>query len=655
MAMTMSGDTEMHISSSPDISPQTPTMTPSPPLREMSRSLSLESEEGIFSSPQPALAVGHSESSKRVTSESRSPSLVNERQASADAQDNGRVLDDNRHPFSSSQVTTTPTVTRQLEPPRSLSTQSKSTIILPRINTQSPLIRPRPGPTSTTTGMSVGFGLEAFKLSSPAAISQTRPHLQPWPLSKGVSLPPVHTLHLHSHFNSQSPDDTLQQPVQSDTIATRSHGRHGSFNLARPQHQRLASLPSIHMRERDDLYPTPTSVAPHSRLPASASAFTRQSDVHVHPYPIPPHRRYPSVDSTRLPTHAQYVHPMYQAPPPPPSLPSSQLLGTETRHAANRPKLQIHPYAHPKNDPRYFSAGSMSSGITSGMQPTPSQVSSSSTTVQSMYQTPMTGYGRDRMFQSPSSGISPGGFKAPRKRADDAQLGILNEVFERTAYPSTEERDVLAKRLGMTSRSVQIWFQNRRRAVKVDAQSAIQRAEAEVQAQIHIRGEHPLKHARSSTEHTNVQRTGGHTSMDIKQTMGSASAAAGIGFQPSAVVDGTLAQSGAGHVRGHSDGSPFSSHTRSRSVRDVWGCRADMSQPQLHPQPLALPHDLVSLQHRPIAQMCTHAQHGHVGEQQQQQQHFGHTTNSHRTDRSDEYPRDETVSGGMSAGRQVKR
>ena len=41
--------------------------------------------------------------------------------------------------------------------------------------------------------------------------------------------------------------------------------------------------------------------------------------------------------------------------------------------------------------------------------------------------------------------------------ADDVQLQILMSVFERTPYPSTEEREALARKLGMTSRSVQIW------------------------------------------------------------------------------------------------------------------------------------------------------------------------------------------------------
>jgi hypothetical protein len=41
--------------------------------------------------------------------------------------------------------------------------------------------------------------------------------------------------------------------------------------------------------------------------------------------------------------------------------------------------------------------------------------------------------------------------------ADDSQLSILLDTFERTSYPSTEEREILARQLGMTSRSVQIW------------------------------------------------------------------------------------------------------------------------------------------------------------------------------------------------------
>ena len=48
--------------------------------------------------------------------------------------------------------------------------------------------------------------------------------------------------------------------------------------------------------------------------------------------------------------------------------------------------------------------------------------------------------------------------KKKRKRADAAQLKVLNETYARTAFPSTEERAELAKKLDMSARSVQIWL-----------------------------------------------------------------------------------------------------------------------------------------------------------------------------------------------------
>lgn len=47
--------------------------------------------------------------------------------------------------------------------------------------------------------------------------------------------------------------------------------------------------------------------------------------------------------------------------------------------------------------------------------------------------------------------------KKKRKRADAHQLKVLNEVYARTAFPSTDERQELARKLDMTPRSVQIW------------------------------------------------------------------------------------------------------------------------------------------------------------------------------------------------------
>ncbi|RKP24831.1 PRD class homeobox transcription factor PRD10b, partial [Syncephalis pseudoplumigaleata] len=49
-----------------------------------------------------------------------------------------------------------------------------------------------------------------------------------------------------------------------------------------------------------------------------------------------------------------------------------------------------------------------------------------------------------------------------RRRANNMQLNELEIVFQRTFYPSTAERHELARKLGMTPRRVQIWFQNQR-------------------------------------------------------------------------------------------------------------------------------------------------------------------------------------------------
>jgi hypothetical protein len=48
--------------------------------------------------------------------------------------------------------------------------------------------------------------------------------------------------------------------------------------------------------------------------------------------------------------------------------------------------------------------------------------------------------------------------KEKRKRADARQLDALNKMFAITAFPSTEQRNQLAKDLDMAPRSVQIWL-----------------------------------------------------------------------------------------------------------------------------------------------------------------------------------------------------
>ncbi|KAK9322532.1 hypothetical protein V1517DRAFT_133164 [Lipomyces orientalis] len=63
--------------------------------------------------------------------------------------------------------------------------------------------------------------------------------------------------------------------------------------------------------------------------------------------------------------------------------------------------------------------------------------------------------------------LSP--LKPKRKRATQHQVNRLNEVFQQTFFPSTEQRLELSRELGMTPRTVQIWFQNRRQGWRAES------------------------------------------------------------------------------------------------------------------------------------------------------------------------------------------
>lgn len=68
----------------------------------------------------------------------------------------------------------------------------------------------------------------------------------------------------------------------------------------------------------------------------------------------------------------------------------------------------------------------------------------------------------------------PGGFpldqdqgnKKKRQRTNPDQLAILEQIFQTDKMPSQQTRIQLADQLGMSSRRVQIWFQNKRAKVK---------------------------------------------------------------------------------------------------------------------------------------------------------------------------------------------
>ncbi|GAM20270.1 hypothetical protein SAMD00019534_034450 [Acytostelium subglobosum LB1] len=67
---------------------------------------------------------------------------------------------------------------------------------------------------------------------------------------------------------------------------------------------------------------------------------------------------------------------------------------------------------------------------------------------------------------APSCSSSSSAYKKKRQRTSPEQLAILEQIFETDKMPSQQIRMRLANQLGMSSRRVQIWFQNKRAKVK---------------------------------------------------------------------------------------------------------------------------------------------------------------------------------------------
>ncbi|KAJ3233383.1 hypothetical protein HDU81_002316 [Chytriomyces hyalinus] len=58
--------------------------------------------------------------------------------------------------------------------------------------------------------------------------------------------------------------------------------------------------------------------------------------------------------------------------------------------------------------------------------------------------------------------------KKSRFKATEAELPILSAVFEKNPFPSAVLRQKLADRLGLESKQIQFWFQNRRATLKIN-------------------------------------------------------------------------------------------------------------------------------------------------------------------------------------------
>ncbi|KAF9074998.1 homeobox domain-containing protein [Rhodocollybia butyracea] len=66
----------------------------------------------------------------------------------------------------------------------------------------------------------------------------------------------------------------------------------------------------------------------------------------------------------------------------------------------------------------------------------------------------------------PPAGHLSAGQKKPRTRHSQAQIKALNELYERDEHPALDLRTQLAERLGMETKTVNSWFQNKRASSK---------------------------------------------------------------------------------------------------------------------------------------------------------------------------------------------
>ncbi|KAI5190329.1 hypothetical protein NECID01_0921 [Nematocida sp. AWRm77] len=69
----------------------------------------------------------------------------------------------------------------------------------------------------------------------------------------------------------------------------------------------------------------------------------------------------------------------------------------------------------------------------------------------------------------------------PRKRTSKEQLEVLEKTFETNIKPDATLRKTLATKLGMTPRSVQVWFQNKRAKVKNEKHIQKEKPKEEIQ------------------------------------------------------------------------------------------------------------------------------------------------------------------------------
>ncbi|KAF8268640.1 hypothetical protein EI94DRAFT_1727283 [Lactarius quietus] len=210
----------------------------------------------------------------------------------------------------------------------------------------------------------------------------------------------------------------------------------------------------------DQRYPSGRAYNPHRASPSSHLPDPRQLAPLPDRYQSSP---YYSHDSQAQPTASEMRSPHVYSPAGYPHLQSLTHTHTHTSpplpSSSGRGSMPVATLANPHHHHQ-----SMSIGPSLDRTPHIARSSAQLPYPRSAPQADMLPSPAD--YGPSSDSAEPTLIKKKRKRADARQLEVLNATYNRTAFPSTEERAALAKQLDMSARSVQIWFQNKRQAMR---------------------------------------------------------------------------------------------------------------------------------------------------------------------------------------------
>ncbi|TCD71244.1 hypothetical protein EIP91_011722 [Steccherinum ochraceum] len=305
------------------------------------------------------------------------------------------------------------------------------------------------------------------------------------------------------HFQSGCWPRTTRRSPQ--TAANNTTGRRGFFNLPGGR----TVLPPLHLPFRSSRSPAPEQDFSGTQY-AQPEAFHTQADFNIHShgqsgwaanpnlpqshqsttlasdprYPTQyhsyPSRTPPSIPGDPQDPHLSSSH-LYsgiphsqQAMTPASHLRSPSTAGYPTSFASNQQQLHAAAYGYPQApDPRNLPPPVSSMPYDTTGAPIPRRTSMSVDRTSRLSVHAPSPYARQPPQMSSTYNPEPEPMiKKKRKRADAEQLKVLNETYARTAFPSTEERIELAKKLGMSARSVQIWFQNKRQSMRQSTRQA---------------------------------------------------------------------------------------------------------------------------------------------------------------------------------------